>query len=129
MMKSLCGIFVKQVDKWSERRDSNPRPLSPQNTAHSQAFDFSRVTGTNLHVPFVIGSRQSLRKLCETTPMAHPCQGSDRLNSRTLSVISDDLNHVSFNIGSLAIMGNLGRITRSYGLRESGAPCILGAVS
>jgi len=48
---------------WSERRDSNPRPLPPQSREIENIERFQRRTSANVFVSFLIGSGQSVAKL------------------------------------------------------------------
>ena len=47
-------------EKWSERRDSNPRPLSPQNRNTGQVLEFARAIARFVRVSFLIDSGQLL---------------------------------------------------------------------
>jgi hypothetical protein len=49
---------AKSLFLWSERRDSNPRPLSPQNSPDMQNRENARENGLFCSIPFRFGSRQ-----------------------------------------------------------------------
>lgn len=60
-------LKLRQSSKtWSERWDSNPRPLPPQSSANGYLIDLSRRTYADVFASFLIGSCQSVASLWRT---------------------------------------------------------------
>jgi hypothetical protein len=60
ILRPICG---GKVENWSERRDSNPRPLPPQSIAHAIYKHLQAITRTEWPVSFRIGSHHSAANL------------------------------------------------------------------
>lgn len=58
--------------EWSERRDSNPRPLLPQSRDNENIERFQRRPSSNVFASFRIGSGQSAAKLWTAPDMGIP---------------------------------------------------------
>jgi hypothetical protein len=58
-MKQIRTI-AKGLEKWSERQDSNLRPLTPQISAERICIDIAGYFGANRSGTFLSGSRQTL---------------------------------------------------------------------
>jgi hypothetical protein len=57
---------------WSERRDSNPRPLPPQSREIENIERFQRRTFAFVFASFLIGSCQSVASLWRPVPPPRP---------------------------------------------------------
>ena len=53
---------------WSERWDSNPRPLPPQSRPEGNNKQYQSVTSANVLQSFLIGSGQSVASLWHPSP-------------------------------------------------------------
>jgi hypothetical protein len=60
ILRPICG---GKAGNWSERRDSNPRPLPPQSSGYAIYKHLQGITRTERPVSFRIGSHQSAANL------------------------------------------------------------------